>query len=444
VVPERAIVVSAKCPQNDAVSGSKIPGIASATPRGTMAKKKAKRRGGFKTAFYRYRTPFEERPGEWWVRKRELVTGKVERVRLKDATGPESALEAVAKLLVEDNQRLSKQGAEPGKPIPPGKLNRASLTVRDALDAWLASKQVSEESMTGYKRDSRKYAVVLGPSRLVATITTPDVREGIMQRWPHRKNRIMKSGRSMRKHKNAMAEFFSFLQKDLKVIDENPVDGWKEPKAWATQQALASRETGQEIKPDELGRLLDKATGEMHLYVVLAVATGLRKSNLIGSDFKQGLLWGDVKHLLDPAQAKIFIAAKRMKWKESNFDNVIHEEARQALVAHRAGLGRVPSDGDPVFSMSYSDLRDEWSALQKRAGIDPPKRIHDLRHSAISRWERYVGSVAICHQLEHHSPAGNVRAAYTHVDEEEVRAALAKVPRVGETTVEMTAAQKKA
>lgn len=381
---------------------------------------------------YVWRRPFAETQGDvtrWWVRRREKVSGKVVRILL-DAMDEDTAVLEVQDRAAEERRRLKAEGHKAGTPIVPVELSTTTLTVRAALTKFLSTKEgeVRSETLAGYKRDCEKYAKALGATRLLASITPEDVRDALTKRWG-----ADLRGRTLRKHRFFLCEMFTYFRDELQVIVQNPAQRMKEPSRWKDEENLGLEETGRAFTDEELEKLVVAAEGEMRLFVILAAQTGLRKSNLIGGDFKTGLRWSEVPDWNKPGKERLSIDAKKMKWNRSH-KVPLHPECGEALREH--ARGRTSTDEDaPVFNMSRRDLRDGWESLQRKAGVEP-RRIHDLRGSACNRWERKC-SVGICYALEHHSTTGNVRLqSYVKPPDEEIRAALANVPRLVPTEEE--------
>jgi integrase len=66
---------------------------------------------------------------------------------------------------------------------------------------------------------------------------------------------------------------------------------------------------------------------------------------------------------------------------------------RRGKIAHAlADELRATADGDELFfgrngtHLSHDRFRNIWRQAQREAGIAPPCRVHDLRHTAISWW----------------------------------------------------------
>ncbi|MCW5621413.1 MAG: site-specific integrase [Burkholderiales bacterium] len=132
------------------------------------------------------------------------------------------------------------------------------------------------------------------------------------------------------------------------------------------------------LRPEEAERLLKALPLHAHPVVSFALATGLRKANVLG------LCWDQV----DLERHLVHISAADAKGKK-NLGLPLSEKAVQIL---RGQLGRHER---AVFTYRGRPVRDldskAWKTALKRAKIDPRFRNHDLRHTWAS-WHLQAGT----------------------------------------------------
>ena len=299
---------------------------------------------------------------------------------------------------------------------------RRGVRLDDAITEWLASKDIAGATADGYKPDAEVYKVFFGPDRRVHTLLAKDVaalfsseRAG---RW--------KALRTRRKHRFALIDFFEFAN-HKGWADGNPAPDFEldisvrqrraEKNSWTRRKLEAT------LTDEEARKLLKAAQGDVYWFVLLALSTGLRKSNLVGSPHKRGILWSDV----NIETATLSIAGERMK---SGIDHRVPllPDAVEELRRLRASLDRLPSPGDAILGIGPRGIEDALPDVCERAGI---ARItpHGLRRAAISRWALYLPD-PIVSVLANHTSAATVTDLYKVIPELAVRACLADFPRL--------------
>ena len=374
------------------------------------------------TRWHAWRSPFQdEKTGRWYVRRRVLLTGKVEAILLK-ATGKTAARNEVKLLAAEDESRYEDTGEAP--------LPTSALSVEAALTAWLKTKDVRPITLRFYEQDCRNYARLLGKDRDVSMLQPIDIRT-MLDGWttPTGKPKAL-SGRSKQKHRQALAEFFGWLIREAKVMRHNPAVEMKEPAAWGKAVRKAQVATRRPLTDDEAARLVAAAEGDMRTFLMVGIHCGVRLSNLIGSPDKRPIQWGDFRDLWKPGHERLYLPSDVMKWDSpSPFDVPIHEELAEYLRSRARETRKLPDAGEAVIKLERKTLRAEWPELLKKAQIEGKRTPHDLRATAITLWDLHC-SVSVSYALEHHSPVGNVRAGYTKPTHEKIREQLARVPRL--------------
>ena len=393
-----------------------------------------------------YRKPYEDRPGQWRVRRRHLTTGRVGSVSLEAKTLSEAKLETQE---LADRDRTS--AADPETVDASGE--KKALSVGEALAGWFETLDARPQTLSSYAADVALYRKVLGAERLVGELAFADVeRPFATGAWSTRR------GRTKLYHRRRLVLFFQWCMKhgqcrrDLASLVAVP-------RSW-TRSARAGCDRAQALTLKEMKKLLRAARepdvveydGKSHgsemtglwLFVFLSLRTGLRISNLLGREPKPALAWKNV----DLEKGILSIKAAHMK-SDRSYRAPLHREAVAVLRRVRTSLGRIPAPDGPIVQDCPRDVRWALGAALGRAGLrDPesgaflgelrdeeeprPLRIHDLRHSCISLWagEMPGGSYAV---LSDHRPADtpNVTGRYDrHQDTESLRRWLDRVPNL--------------
>lgn len=183
------------------------------------------------------------------------------------------------------------------------------------------------------------------------------------------------------------------------------------------------------LSPEQVRAFLDSIRGDrLEALFVLAVATGLRRSELVG------LAWEHVD--LERASLRVVRGIQRVggklvvlppKTERSKRTLSLPRIAVEALRAHRSrqredrllagprwqenGLVFPSTIGTP---MDGTNVNHRFHTLLKRAGL-PPQRFHDLRHGAASLLlAQGVSMRAVMEQLGH-SQMGTTSDLYSHI-----------------------------
>ena len=162
--------------------------------------------------------------------------------------------------------------------------------------------------------------------------------------------------------------------------ERNPVEAAVKPKV--------SNKRVRYLHDDERERLLAACriskNHDLHLVVVLAISTGMRKSEITG------MTWDAVRFHEDRGYAKLLLAAQDTK-NGTQRSVLIASQAYQIMNQRRTALSDshgqrkltgliFPSAANPVHPV---DFRSPWETALKKAAITDFK-FHDLRHTAAS------------------------------------------------------------
>lgn len=182
-------------------------------------------------------------------------------------------------------------------------------------------------------------------------------------------------------------------------LTANPVDKVKRP---APPKARQRRlETGEYIALERA----DSLTKNPYLWplVILAIETGMRRSELLGLTWDNIDLKGRTAYLPDT----------------KNGSSRTVPLSSQALAVIR-NLDKTPAQ---LFPVSDNAIRLSWDKLKKRAKLND-LRFHDLRHEAISRFfEKGLSITEVALISGHKDPRMLMR--YTHLKAEDVALKLA-------------------
>ena len=281
-------------------------------------------------------------------------------------------------------------------------------------------------------------------------VTFADLERLLKITWSHL------SGRTLVKHYYNLRAFFEWCL-NRQALAKNPIAPFKIPKKWRKDMQRAAKNTGQILEYDEARRLLiacrekfsitlretagtHRALGRewqqaisppAHLYsiVLTAFLSGLRLGNITG------MKW----HNLNLADGMFHFPAAAMK-NDEPLDVPMHEELREhfrAVLAERTNeLGHAPSPDAFVLGVRLFELRFAFTSALIRAGLynrERPFRLHDCRHSFSTWLHREKEADAAEYLLGHKLNSNDVTRRYVHLTEEDLRAAVNKLPVLGVT-----------
>ncbi len=365
---------------------------------------------------YTYRSPFCE-DGAWRARRRDKLTGRLERITLSAETHREARLEIQA--LAARDVRLEEQAVHQG-----ATQTNHHVKLGDALEQWLSTRDVKPNTLEIYGAWTARIGKLLGPDRLVREITYEDLETFFAV---HLKTR---RGQTKMTYRGILIRFFDWCVKHG-YCEVNHAQKIELQKQWRKEVKEAMK-TGKALTLDEARRLLEackpsandsNASLPPYLWWVIFIAlrTGLRHSNITGNEYKPPLRWGDVN--LDAGT--IFLCKEGMKNNE-DFFVPIHEELREEFKNLRSSLGRKPSDNEPIVT-TPADFKRSFRKALRIAKLENKFRFHDLRHTFAS-WLGEFCPHAVMQKLLGHT-ATTITDRYTqHQTLETLRSWLNKLP----------------
>ncbi len=164
---------------------------------------------------------------------------------------------------------------------------------------------------------------------------------------------------------------------------------------------------------EEISALIAEASPPLKYFILIAVNTGCRLSEITG------LRWSEI----DLKRKVITLTAIRTKTQTMRHINMNATlvELFSKLKLNREGSEYVfenQDTGKPFKWISHS-----WHRLLKRCKIDPPGRFHDLRHTVATKaLERGASIVSVQHLLGHQNIATTNR--YSHATDEGKKGAV--------------------
>ena len=177
----------------------------------------------------------------------------------------------------------------------------------------------------------------------------------------------------------------------------------------------------------ELNTLIDNATGRFRPFIVTAIFTGMRRSEL------RGLRWADV----DLDAGVIHVRQRANAWGTMGPPKSKAGKRDIPLAPIALRSWRPSSQGELVFgtrshrALGMSNFRVyEWEPLLRRAGVEDKYNFHMLRHAAASLFIAYLGwTPKHIQTVMGHSSVQMTFDLYGHLfeDKEADREAMAKL-----------------
>lgn len=311
----------------------------------------------------------------------------------------------------------------------------SEISCSDYFDKWLAHAKanLSPTTYRGYKRIiEAELKPALGRTRL--SDLTPLQVQGFLadaQAHPSKRDGEVRSPRTV-------LRFYMLLNKSLnqavrwQLIARNPCALVDPPRAPHIEMRA--------LDEDEIAKVLEAANGgPFHLSVLLAVATGMRRGELLG------LRWDDVdletgeltvaRSLQDTEDGLVLKAPKTRKGRRAillppEVTELLKLHSRSAYVADRmrhvdARYGRLVfrrPDGSPWHPGAFSA---EFHHFMNRAGVKA--RFHDLRHTHATQLLKRGVPISVVSERLGHAKASITLDVYSHVLPSMQQEAAAKV-----------------
>lgn len=313
----------------------------------------------------------------------------IDGVRFRGSTGCESR--RAAQLVEAEKRHEAKARRKRSEP----------WRIRDCFGAYWSDHARHTNSADGIFAKLASLSRVLGKDRLITDITNADlmdyravrVAEGLQ---PHGVNRDLAYLKAALRHANMMHG------KDIPAI------------AWAKVRLPEPPPRIRFLSREEYHRLLGSCPAQVALVVKVAVATGLRKDNLLRLDWSQ----------VDLSSGLITVTVKGGKLHRVKLPPPL--KAALSTLPHRKGRVFATRNFRKLFEQAVTDagLRDF--------------RFHDLRHTCAT-WMRMAGAdlADICEALGHSNVAVTMR--YAHVEAEHHVTAF---DRISERVWSQSAAQR--
>jgi integrase len=208
--------------------------------------------------------------------------------------------------------------------------------------------------------------------------------------------------------------------RSLRLITVNPAEDVERPQV--------ERREMQTLNDDQAARLLAAAsTTRLYVPIVLAVATGLRRGELLALRWQDiDLTTGVVQVVRSLEQTNERLRFKAPKTKSSRRPVVLPASVLEVLRAHKVrqleerfllGLGKgelvfTRVDGRPISPDTFTS----WVArVAKRAGVGHIMPVHGLRHTHITNLLRANVHPKVASERAGHSSVGFTLDRYSHV-----------------------------
>lgn len=299
-----------------------------------------------------------------------------------------------------------------------------------AFGEWLEEKSVRPSTMADYKKTFDR-VLTRFHKIYVDDIDRGDIRKFLRDLRHDRGN----SERTIQKHLGMLRSFFEWcIDHEALGLPRNPTRGFKVGKVGGKK--------GKALTVEEARRLVAKCgepivheisdcrrkqgeqrwnpPGHLLLAVVIALETGLRRSNIVN------LRW----ECVDLVRARISIPGSEMKAGEDH-EIPIHQELLELLRRRLRSLERPPMSYDLVLGMKAAGMSTSYRTALERAEL-PPRRWHDLRHT-FATWMASRCSFACLRTLMAHGKR-SVTEGYIHVPWEERQEAISRLPRLLEAS----------
>ena len=196
--------------------------------------------------------------------------------------------------------------------------------------------------------------------------------------------------------------------------------------------------------PDEQRRILDAARDDrLHVMVVLAHATGLRQSELLGVrwtdlDLDNRILRFTTQYGRDGIlrEPKTTAGLRVLPLPQSTID--VLRAHREQQDRERAATPEWEDRGwssppAPAGPSTHANARQSWNRILRKAGVDH-RGIHHMRHAYVTMLAERGVHERVAQQLAGHADARMTREIYTHVTAPMFDAAATAIPQAVDGT----------
>jgi integrase len=243
-------------------------------------------------------------------------------------------------------------------------------TVADFAGTWIETHPLKPATRQTYMMALNAHILPAIGGRRLTSVTHADI-YAVVNRW----RSAGMSAALQAKLRTVMISMFEDATQRA-IIPTNPARGIKISKQVITEMRV--------LTVAEYQRALECLPAQYRLLVRTAVASGARWGELAelrGTDIMGDtiVLSRNVAELKAPHRFIVQTTLKNGKGRKVKISHALAEE----LHALGAGLLFPPARGSHLSRNAFGRI---WRMAQDRAGITPPCRVHDLRHTAISWW----------------------------------------------------------
>lgn len=258
------------------------------------------------------------------------------------------------------------------------KTHKDAWRLRDCLGSYWDERAKTLKSAVSIYAKLDALSRIIGPSKLITEISNADLMD----------YKAKRRGEGLEAH--GVNRDFSCLLAALNHA--NQMHGQQIPAlAWSRIKTAELPSRIRFLSRDEYERLLAVCDAEMQKIVKMAVATGLRKANLLNLDWRE----------VDLSSSRITVNVKGDKMHSVRMT----PEARASLAMDTQRIGQV---------FDTTNFRRRWARAVRDAELHD-FRFHDLRHTFAS-WARMAGAdlADICEALGHSNISVTMR--YAHIE----------------------------
>lgn len=288
-----------------------------------------------------------------------------------------------------DKRKATKVEREKLLEAESAKTHKDPWRIRDCFGAYWSEHAQHKRSSMFVFRKLEALSRLLGKDKLIADLTNADILD----------YRAKRRGEGLEPH--SVNRDFNCLKAALNHA--NQMHGQQIP-ALAWRRLKADEPPGRKrfLSQKEYQRLLASSDPALQRIIIFAVATGLRKSNILNLD------WSEVE--LSSARVTVTIKGDKLHLVRMT------SQLRAMLATARDRKGKV---------FDTTNFRKKWDKARKDADVED-FRFHDLRHTFAS-WARMAGAdiADVCDALGHSSVAVTMR--YAHIEPKQHRNAFDRV-----------------